>query len=44
MVVVVKASVAAEELERTLQAGRSTAGSNCTCKPGECMPWALYKF
>lgn len=42
MVVAVKASVAAEELEKTLQCARSNAGRiTCGCKPGRWLAAAM---
>lgn len=35
MVVVVKASVAAEQLEKALMAANKTPGMRCNCKPGK---------
>jgi hypothetical protein len=37
MVVVVKASVAAEQLEKALLAANRTPGMRCNCKPGEAL-------
>lgn len=38
MVVVVKASVAAEQLEKALLAANKTPGMRCNCKPGKELP------